>query len=141
MLKSPPSQSPPISQRGPLVLIVDDDARSTRLIAQMLREDGFNVEVVLDGARAIARLTRAPLPDVLVTDLSMPHADGNSVTMFARSQKPGLPVIFVTGYPHLATSLAGEPRPTLFTKPVNYAELLTALLRVLPPDRRPECRP
>ncbi len=122
-----------MSQRWPLVLIVDDDARSARIIAQMLREDGFNVEVALDGARAIARLTHAPLPDVLVTDVSMPHADGNSVTLFARSQKPGLPVIFVTGHPNLATSLAGEPIPTLLTKPVDYAELLTALRRMLPP--------
>jgi CheY-like chemotaxis protein len=127
-----PPPPPPVSQRGPLVLIVDDDARSARVIAQMLREDGFNVEVALDGARAIARLTHAPLPDVLVTDLSMPHADGNSVTMFARAQKPGLPVIFVTGYPNLATSLAGQPSPTLFTKPVDYAELKKALLALLP---------
>jgi CheY-like chemotaxis protein len=100
-------------------------------MGQMLREDGFNVEVVLDGAQAIARLTRAPLPDALVTDLSMPHADGNSVTVFARSQKPGLPVIFVTGYPNLAPNIPGEPSPTLFTKPVDYAELKSALLRVL----------
>ncbi len=133
MSKSPSSQPPHGGQPAPLVLVVDDDARSARLIAQMLREDGFNVEVVLDGAQAIARLTQAPLPDVLVTDLSMPHADGNSVTVFARSQKPGLPVIFVTGYPHLATAQIGEPSPTLFTKPLAYAELKIALLRILPP--------
>lgn len=133
MSTSPPIQSPSVSERGPLVLLVDDDARSARVLAQMLREDGFNIEVVLDGARAIARLTHPPLPDALVTDLSMPHADGNSVTMFARSQRPGMPVIFVTGYPNLATSLAGEPSPTLLTKPVDYTELRAALLRVLPP--------
>lgn len=132
MSESPNSTSLPPSQRGPLVLIVDDDARSARVIAQMLREDGFSVEVAVDGARAIARLTHAPLPDVLVTDLAMPHADGNSVTMFARAQKPGLPVIFITGYPNLAGAIAGQPRPTLITKPVDYAELKKALLAVLP---------
>ena len=50
----------------PLVLLVDDDVRMARTFALMLREDGYEVDFAADGAAAISRLTRDPLPDVLV---------------------------------------------------------------------------
>jgi two-component system response regulator MprA len=113
------------------VLIVDDDARTTRLLAHMLREDGFEVELAWDGAAAIRRLTRAPPPNVLVTDLEMPHVDGLALTRFARTKMPGLPILIVTGYPELAVRVDGtlEPRPVVITKPLDYARFTEELRR------------
>jgi two-component system response regulator MprA len=100
----------------------------------MLREDGFDVEVATDGATAIARLTRLPLPDILVTDFKMPHADGEAVSRFGRTQRPGLPVFIVTSYPGMVTKTRlGEPPPVLFTKPVDYVDLRDEIVRVLGP--------
>ncbi len=115
---------PPNSNQG-LVLVVDDDVRTARLFVRMLREDGFEVELAHDGAAAIGRLTRAPLPDALVTDLAMPHADGLAVAKYAQACRPGLPVFLVTGYPELAARRTGslDPEPQVFTKPLDYAEL------------------
>jgi CheY-like chemotaxis protein len=95
----------------------------------MLREDGFAVEIARDGAAAVARLSRSPVPDALVTELTTAHADGVAVGRFARSQRPGLPVLFVTGYPNLfdANALGAGPKAQLFTKPVEYADLKEAL--------------
>jgi len=114
-----------------LVLVVDDDVRTTRLFAQMLREDGFEVELAHDGATAIGRLSQSPAPDVLVTDLQMPNADGIAVAQYARERRPDLPIFVVTGYPDLAARRANgfDPAPKVFTKPLDYDEFTLELVR------------
>jgi two-component system response regulator MprA len=135
--------------RTQVVLLVDDDLRTTRRLAEMLREDGLTVEIARDGAAAIARFTHTPVPDALVTELTTAHADAAAVSRFARAQRPGLPVLVVTGYPNLfqADAFGGAP-PLLFTKPVDYSKLKEALLRALrsdesspEPDGRAEISP
>jgi DNA-binding NtrC family response regulator len=115
--------------RPHLVLLVDDDLRTTRRMADMLQEDGFAVEIARDGAAAVARLSRSPVPDALVTELTTAHADGLAVGRFARNQRPGMPVLILTGYPHLfhADAFAGGPPAQLFIKPVDYTALRSAL--------------
>jgi len=124
-----------LGQRLHLVLLVDDDLRTTRRMADMLREDGFAVELARDGAAAIARLSRSPVPDALVTELTTAHADGLTIGRFARNQRPGIPVLILTGYPNLfhPDAIAGGPPATLFTKPVDYAALRSALRDALGP--------
>ena len=115
-----------------LVLLVDDDLRTSRRLAEMLREDGLAVELARDGAAAIARFTHAPLPNVLVTELTTAHVDAASVSRFARAQRPGMPILVVTGYPNLFHPLAfGGKAPQLFTKPVDYSKLKDALIQAL----------
>jgi two-component system response regulator MprA len=112
--------------------VVDDDVRTARLLVRMLREDGFEVELAVDGAAAIGRLARSPIPDILVTDVQIPHADGIAVARYARSLRPGLPVLVVTGYPELVPRDADElnPAPTVLSKPLDYALLNDELRRV-----------
>jgi CheY-like chemotaxis protein len=111
------------------ILVVDDDVRTTRIFVRMLREDGFDVEVAHDGATAIGRLSRVTIPDVLVTDVLMPHADGFAVAQYARSRKPLLPIFMVTGYPERITLRVKtlDPAPHVFTKPLDYAALAREL--------------
>jgi CheY-like chemotaxis protein len=111
------------------VLVIDDDARSASLLARMLRSDGYETEVAGDGAAGIARLTRDPLPDVVITELHLPHADGLAVARYARARSAEMLVVFVTAHPHALegpTSRVGNPY-TLLTKPLDYAELLGVL--------------
>ncbi len=119
-------------RRPVLVLVVEDDARAAQRLATMLREDGWDAEVACDGAMAIARLTRSPLPTILVTDMRLPHADGVAVSKYARSRKPTMPIFVVTGHPQLAASLGEEliPPPVVFTKPLVYDDLSAALKAV-----------
>src|SRR5262245_48821756 len=107
------------------VLVVDDDVRSVRMLARMLREDGLDVELAIDGAIAIGRLSRLPTPDVLITEVQVPHVDGMAIARYARSLRPALAVIFVTGYPELVLQHADEldPAPTVLNKPLDYARL------------------
>jgi CheY-like chemotaxis protein len=115
-----------------VVLLVDDDLRTTRRLAEMLREDGLTVEIARDGAAAIARFTRAPVPNALVTELNTAHADAAAVSRFARTQRTALPVFVVTGYPNLfRPDDFGGPAPLLFTKPFDYLKLKEALVDAL----------
>jgi CheY-like chemotaxis protein len=116
----------------PLVLLVDEDVRTTRRLARMLREDGFDVEVARNGAAAISRLARVPLPAALVTEVAMAHADGLTVSRFARSLQPDLPVFVVTGHPELVDQRRfGTSPAVVFTKPIDYTTLQKALLHAL----------
>lgn len=116
-----------MSEPGKRVLVVDDDVRTARLLARLLGEDGFEVELATDGAAAIARLSRSPLPDALVTDLRMPHADGVAVARYARSRAPQIPIFIVTGYPELLTRLDDLIATRIFPKPLAYPELTAAM--------------
>lgn len=116
--------------RASRVLLVDEDYRSSQRLASLLREEGFDVEVARDGAVAIARLTRAPLPDVLITELKLPTCDGMALARFARAQHALLEVVVLTRYPNLFVpeALMGPPS-LILTKPLEYPLLLEALRR------------
>jgi two-component system response regulator MprA len=123
----------------PLVLVVDDDARSATTLARLLRGDGYEAEVTNDGAAALARLTRNPIPDAVVTDFHLPHADGLAVGRYARSRRPSMALIVVTGYP---TSLDQAANPLdqplhVLTKPLDYPDLLARLASALGPPKAP----
>src|SRR4051794_11811185 len=113
----------------PMVLVVDDDALSARILARMLRDDGFDTEIACDGAAAISRLARSPRLDALITDYRMPHADGLTVAKFARSQRPGIQLFVVTGYTELLHDVDKtlDPAPVILSKPLHYAALTHAL--------------
>lgn len=115
------------------ILVVDDDIRTTLVFARLLREDGHDVDVVHDGAAAMAQLDQSAIPDILVTDIQMPNADGIAVARYARSRQPSLPIFVVTGYPErIALRLKSlDPMPHVFVKPLDYAALALELSSVM----------
>jgi DNA-binding response OmpR family regulator len=115
-----------------LVLLVDEEVRTTRRLARMLEEDGFDVEIARNGAAAISRLARVRLPAALVTEVALAHADGLTVSRFARSLRADLPVFIVTGHPELVDqNRFGALPAVVFTKPIDYATLQKALVEAL----------
>lgn len=117
----------------PLVLVVDGDARSASLLGRMLRADGYDADVTTNGAAALARLTRNPVPQAVVTDIHLAHADGLAVGRYARSRRPAIPIFLVTGHPHLLSHTEdplSEPVHVL-TKPIDYPDLLRRLAAAL----------
>jgi DNA-binding response OmpR family regulator len=105
------------------ILLVDEDTRTLRTLAQMLREDGFVVEIASDGAAALARLSRDPVPDTIVTNVNVPHADGVSIGKYARARNPAVRIVYVTEHPNLLPPSEKE----VMTKPVEYSELTRRL--------------
>jgi len=135
LVRQEATRSPVLPLAEPrLVLLVDDDASSALGLARLLRPDGFDVEIARDGAAAIARLARLPLPDALVTELQLPYVDGTAICRYGRSQRADLPVFIVTSHANgWARPDLGAPEPVLISKPVDYAALRDALLRATEP--------
>jgi DNA-binding response OmpR family regulator len=120
--------------KRPLVLIVDDDVTSARALARLLASDGFDAEIATDGAAALSRLTRAPIPAAMVTDFHLPHADGLAISRYARSRSPLMPVFVVTGYPYAfgnETDPLPPPAAEVFVKPLDYGSLVLRLSAAL----------
>jgi CheY-like chemotaxis protein len=128
LAKSSSSMSGSSKPSSSKVLLVDADFRTSQRLAELLGEDGFEVEVARDGAAALARLARPPLPGTLITELSIPLADGSTIARYARTQDPALRVIVLTRHPHLLSPASfSQPTPVVLTKPLDYGRLLELL--------------
>lgn len=81
----------------PHILFVDDDPLIRDTVGMQLESAGYAVNLAANAMEAIAVFTPANT-DLLVTDLSMPGADGVTLIHDLREQKPDLPAILMTGY-------------------------------------------
>ncbi len=124
----------PDSAKTPRLLLVDDDMRSARILAKLLREDGFIVDIAPNGAAAIGKLSRPLAPDILLLGLRLLHSDSVAVIRFARSRMPSLPIFVMIGHvnPLLESIGPMDPPLAIFTKPINYQALHEALLSAVP---------
>jgi CheY-like chemotaxis protein len=120
------------------VLIAEDEAMIAMSLADLLEGDGYEVVLASDGAEALhtARRMGATL-DALVTDLNMPRMGGEDLIHALRDDRPGLPIVVVTGSPprggaeELLREGGGYGHLALVCKPVNYAELLDSLRQAI----------
>lgn len=116
------------------VLLVDGDSRTSQRLAELLTQDGYEVDVARDGAEALARLAVTPMLDTLITELTLRVGDGVSLARSARLRMPGLRVVVVTRHVNaVVPARFGQPPPVVLSKPLDYEELL-ALLASPPPS-------
>src|SRR6516225_95506 len=87
------------------VLVVEDDLTVSEVVARYLRREGYGVEEVADGTRALERALRS-LPDLVVVDLMIPGLDGLELCRRLRLTAP-IPVIMLTAKGDEADRIAG----------------------------------
>ena len=81
------------------VLIVDDEPDIRALLEEVCRVRNFAVLTAKDGLDAIGVLTRSPeAPDIVISDVQMPGADGFAVLDAALQKSPRTQVVLITGY-------------------------------------------
>lgn len=107
------------------ILLVDDEPAIRSLCAASLRRDGYFVAEAGDGRSAITAAAAAGRVDVVVTDIRMPHMDGVAMAEALRAHRPGLPIVFVTGYPFDPSQIG--PNDQLLNKPFMREELRRAV--------------
>ncbi|MBN8848827.1 MULTISPECIES: PAS domain-containing sensor histidine kinase [unclassified Sphingomonas] len=98
---SEPAAAGSCSIMGRTVLVLDDDAHVRAVTAQELRDAGALVIEAADGPRALGVVERDMVLDAVVVDFAMPGMNGAEFAAQARGLRPGLPVLFVTGYADL----------------------------------------
>ena len=121
------------------VLLAEDEALVAMALADCLEAEGHEVTVASDGAEALAMARGLGRLDLLVTDLCMPHLGGEDLIRALWAERPGLPVLVVTGSapPGAAAALrreVGEGGPlALLHKPFDDDSLAAALRRLTEP--------
>jgi two-component system cell cycle sensor histidine kinase/response regulator CckA len=115
--------------RGETALVVEDADAVRVLTGRILYAAGYQVIPVENGAAALERLDAA---DVLVTDVVMPGMSGVELAAAARERRPGLPVVFVSGYTgNEVVAAEGDPATAFLGKPFDGDDLLRAVRATL----------
>jgi sigma-B regulation protein RsbU (phosphoserine phosphatase) len=110
------------------ILIVDDDALSRKILAQVLTAAGYNCQVCEDGAVALEIIQSKP-PSLLLLDFDMPGANGAEVLKQLRSNQNSaiaqVPTIMLTAHGSEASEVSclQAGADDFVTKPVNAAVL------------------
>ena len=110
--------------------MVDDDPAFGDATAKMLRAAGYEVFVARDHRLALEDLESTKPIDLLITDIVMPErVNGIALSRMAQMRRPGLKVIYLTGYD--IPGVEEEGVGTLLRKPVDEGQLLAEVTRML----------
>jgi len=114
------------------LLIVEDDKPLATALAQGFREEGFAVDLALDGAEGL-ELARTAEHDAVVLDLMLPRLDGFEVLRSLRSEGNVVPVLFLTARDAVEDRVKGLKLggDDYVTKPFSFDELLARVRSVL----------
>ncbi|HEY1981283.1 MAG TPA: CHASE3 domain-containing protein [Xanthobacteraceae bacterium] len=119
--------------RSEIILVVEDDVLMRRLTTDALHELGYTVFESENAASALATLDRVADVNLLFTDVVMPDINGKKLADEAVRRRPGLKVIFTTGYTANAVVHGGvlDHGVHLISKPFTLDQLATKVRTVL----------
>jgi PAS domain S-box-containing protein len=123
----------PKASLGEAVLLVDDEAKVRMLVREALAELGYATLEAEDGAGALAIVESDARIDLLVTDVGLPGGmNGRQLADAARTRRPALNVLFITGFAETAVFGQGsmEPGMQVMTKPFAM-DVLAAKVRAV----------
>lgn len=114
------------------VLVIDDDASLRQCLATLLKVAGFFVEEAGSGTEGMERLAASPV-DVVLTDLMMPGLSGWEVARAARTLRPELSVVLMTGHPEALDSLLHTEGLVahVLVKPFRMNEVVAIIQRLI----------
>jgi|GEM_PF-629092 len=129
------TETPPTTRKGgdgPVILVVEDQSYSAQELEDLLGQAGYRPVLARDGTAALAALDAQPHPaTVALVSLHLRGAiSGREVVLRLRQQRPGLPVLVMTGHPPTApeADLRGLGGPTVrLLKPIEPDRLLQRL--------------
>jgi CheY-like chemotaxis protein len=124
-----PAEAP--DRASACILVVDDDPDMRRVLVASLETLGYRVLAAEDGPSGLAVLDRAG-PDLLLLDFAMPGMNGAEVARLARQRRPGLPIVFASGYADTAAiEDAAGPEARILRKPFRMEEMQAVLAEAL----------
>ena len=128
------ADAPQVIDGGERLLVVDDDPFIARLLEIELSAAGFRVRVASDGAQALESVREDP-PDLVITDVMMPHVDGFELTRQLRQdpRTAQISIIILTARGLSADKLEGFAigADDYIVKPFDTPELLARVRGVL----------
>ncbi|KPU60593.1 sensory box protein [Pseudomonas fluorescens] len=122
----------PAAIAGETVMLVEDDAAVRMLVLDLLKELGYRAHEAEDARDALPVLESDLRVDLLVTDVGLPGMNGRQLAEIARQHRPGLKVLFMTGYAEIAAERQGflEEGMDMVSKPFSI-DLLANKIRTM----------
>ncbi|MFM2312756.1 MAG: hypothetical protein RLZZ04_2032 [Cyanobacteriota bacterium] len=121
------------------ILVVDDDATLRKILQNSLEQRGYQVTAVSSAQDGLARFSQ-DVPDIIVSDVSMPGMDGFEFCRQLRSQPSGklIPFIFLSAKDELDDRVQGHTigADSYLTKPFEMKELLANIEALIERSRR-----
>jgi PAS domain S-box-containing protein len=110
---------------GETVLVVEDEPVVRGVIVEMLQDHGYRTLQAVDGPSGLRLLRLNERIDLLVTDVGLPGMNGRQLADQARETRPGLKILFITGYAENAAIAKGflQPGMEMITKPFDLDNL------------------
>ena len=132
--ESRPFEAPAPHPGDRTILVVDDEKAVLQVVRSVLEKEGYKV-LVADDPRTAINLSAAhgSSIDLVLTDVIMPGMAGPQLFDSLRSQRPGLRVLYMSGYAGEAIAAQGvlDPNTPLIDKPFTMAGLTRAVREVL----------
>jgi PAS domain S-box-containing protein len=116
------------------ILVVEDDPDVRSYLLEMLRELNYRVVPANNAQAALHVLVEdTKRVDLLLTDVIMPGLNGRELGRRAQALRPGLPVLYMTGYSRNAVVHHGrlDEGVDLIQKPISQAQLATRIRQIL----------
>ena len=114
---------------GARILLVDDEDTVREVVQQILERKGYSVTAAEDAEQALAWFTEHQEEvDLLVSDVSMPGMDGETMAREMRALRPDLSVVLMSG--HFGPNAGVDDDFSRVAKPFRAAELLDLLVRL-----------
>src|SRR6185436_4948823 len=110
------------------VLVVDDEPMVRETLGQVLSDEGYVVDLAVDGETALERV-HAMRPDVILLDLMMPGMNGRQFLQALRDEPAygSVPVLIMTAVHGLEVNLATLGASEVVEQPLNVDELLNKI--------------
>lgn len=122
-----------------IVLLVEDNDLVLTLAKRVLGDAGYSVHAMSSGEKALEMLNDGAVDiDLLLTDIVLPDINGQKLAESALAQRPGLNVLYMSGYPNELVADRGVMNPSTFflPKPFSAQELLTKVREALGREAR-----
>ncbi len=118
-----------------VILIVEDEPKSLKLISDLLQVSGYTTIEATNGQQGV-ELAKARKPDLILMDIMMPKMDGYTACTAIKTDKATkkIPVVMLTALRHELNKKLAESTGAngYMTKPFSRQELLDAITQFLP---------
>ena len=113
--------------------MVEDDSEVRSFVTETLRGLNYRVLEAPDGDAALAMVHQSDRIDLLLTDVVMPGMNGRTLGEAAQQHRPGLKILYMTGYSRNAIVHQGrlDPGVSLIQKPFSESVLASRVRGVL----------
>lgn len=115
------------------ILVVDDEMDNLIVISHVLMFYGATVHTARDGVEALEQLKKISLPDLIISDISMPHMDGWILLSAIREIYENIPVIAVTAHamPGYKERVMAAGFTDYISKPIDVKEFAPKIAKLI----------